>query len=70
MKAAHTNTAKNFRRIKMTEPGWTSEALLNEGKRLLGNYEHAKTQEERDKINGCFMAIQETLLAQREIKVE
>ena len=50
----------------MTEAGWTSEALLNEGKRLLGNYEHAKTQEERDKINGCFVAVQEVLLTKRE----
>ncbi len=54
----------------MTESSWTSEALLNEGKQLLEQYNTAKTQEERDKINGCFVAIQETLIARREIKVE
>ncbi|KKL73103.1 hypothetical protein LCGC14_2078280 [marine sediment metagenome] len=54
----------------MTEPGWTSEDLLNEGKQLLEQYNTAKTQEERDKINGCFVAIQETLIARREIKTE
>ena len=54
----------------MTESSWTSEALLNEGKQLLEKYDLARTQEERDRINGCFQAIQETLLARREIKVE
>ncbi|KKL97617.1 hypothetical protein LCGC14_1676950 [marine sediment metagenome] len=54
----------------MTESGWTPGALLNEGKRLLENYECAKTQEEKDRINGCFQAIQETLLARREVKTE
>lgn len=49
----------------MIESGWTPESLLNEGKRLLENYEHAKTQEEKDKINGCFVAVQEVLLAKR-----
>ncbi|KKL75011.1 hypothetical protein LCGC14_2059150 [marine sediment metagenome] len=50
----------------MTEPGWTSEDLLNEGRQLLEQYNLAKTQEEKDRVNGCFMAIQETLFARRE----
>lgn len=49
----------------MTESSWTSEALLNEGKQLLKIYDLAETQEEKDKINGCFVAVQEVLLAKR-----
>ena len=36
----------------MTESSWTSEALLNEGRQLLEQYDLAKTQEENDRING------------------
>lgn len=55
----------------MTESNWTSsESLLDEGKQLLKLYDLAETQEVKDQINGCFVAIQETLLAKREVKIE
>lgn len=54
----------------MIESGWTSEALLDEGKQLLEQYDLTETQEAKDQINGCFVAIQETLLAKREVKIE
>lgn len=50
----------------MIESGWTSETLLNEGKELLEQYDLAETQKMKDQINGCFLTIQEVLLAKRE----
>jgi len=54
----------------MIETGWTSEALLDEEKQLLEEYDLAETKENEDQINGCLMAIQEVFLAQREIKIK
>jgi len=50
----------------MTEPGWTSEDLLNEAAQLLKEYDLARTQKAKDQINGCFLTIQEVLLTKRE----
>lgn len=46
--------------------GWTPGTLLKEGARLLEQYDLTETQEAKDQINGCFLAIQEALLAKRE----
>jgi len=54
----------------MIETGWTSEALINEAAQLLKEYDLAKTQKVKDRINGCFMTIQEVLLARRGVKIE
>lgn len=54
----------------MIELGWTSEALLDEEERLLGEYDLAETKEDENQINGCLMAIQEVFLAQREVKIK
>jgi hypothetical protein len=52
----------------MTESGWTSKELLNEAAQLLKEYDLAETQKEKDEINGCFLAVQEVVLAKGRLK--
>lgn len=49
----------------LDKSGWTSGALLKEGARLLEQYDLVETQEAKDQINGCFLAVQQVLLAKR-----
>lgn len=43
--------------------GWTSANLLKEGESLIKLYNETDDPDEKSRIDGCFLAIQEVLLA-------
>jgi hypothetical protein len=43
--------------------GWTPEALVAEGKQLINQYNQTSDPRKKSEIDGCFIAVQEVLLA-------
>lgn len=59
--ANNTNTKPTTKNQK----GWTSEALLAEAQRLVDKIDASQDEAETKRLDGCLMAVQETMLARK-----